>query len=67
MRDDNKSWEYLVRSFGEDGDQDHLLIFHLDEQGSQEWELVAFDFAKNRAIFKRHKNVSSYGYEFDGN
>lgn len=54
-------WEYVVRTFlNRDGDA--MLTSLLDEQGRQGWELVAFDFDRCRAVFKRRKDDLS---EFD--
>lgn len=50
-------WEYVVRSFDRRGHGSHdaELTGALDKEGAQEWELVAFDFDRNKAIFKRRK------------
>lgn len=53
-------WEYVVRTF-ENADGDANLSAALDAEGSQEWELVAFDFQRGRGIFKRPKRLSGEG------
>ena len=50
-------WEYVVRSFDEPSDA--ALTAKLDEEGTQEWELVAFDFSSGRAIFKRPREQAN--------
>lgn len=51
-------WEYIIRTFGHESQTgDALLTLCLDAAGEQEWELVAFDFAAMRAIFKRRKEL----------
>lgn len=46
------AWEYVVRTYkvGLDG---ATLTAYLDIEGTQHWELVAFDFQSGTAIFKR--------------
>lgn len=56
-------WEYVVRTLHAlpQGTtrcpSDAELTAQLDSEGDQEWELVSFDFATSRAIFKRRKTV----------
>lgn len=55
-------WEYVVRTFPDPSRGDAVLTSLLDREGSQEWELVAFDFVANRGIFKRRlKDTSEEG------
>lgn len=47
----HKLWTYAVRTFG-DAPEDSLS-YSLNAMGKQGWELVAFDFVRMRAVFKR--------------
>ncbi len=50
-------WEYVVRTY--DGAEfDAVLGSALNVDGLQEWELVAFDFQRGRAVFKRKVTLS---------
>jgi hypothetical protein len=46
-------WEYKFKVF-KSSDPDQLTEM-LDVMGAERWELVSFDFAEKRAVFKREK------------
>lgn len=50
-----EKWSYKVLSFPRTGNEsfDIRLEDSFDKLGKEGWELVAFDFATHRAVFKR--------------